>query len=321
MPRRRTAKFKLPGFRKWLDNVSEETARAGAKEIVTDLKTAGPYYTGHFEESWEVKGGDVRIPADSEHPLGARERWQGWDDNTFPLPRRISPVDIPQGFTQFTIGNRSKYRDVALDLVPGRVEPGKNNTAPKDWFVRYAQGGGLSKALERATGIASKSPRSRASTAPAEARFARTNWFEQIRRHALGGKSAKTPRTSPRKTRFFRSGRRASIRQTVFLQIDDASPRRDSGGSDFHEGPRWPRRERFSRESGALGRAVLGPQEGAFFTSAPANWSPVSLGSDLNEPLGSAQEGDFHERPIGPREGAIFTTEAPRQTGLQARAR
>lgn len=159
MARRRTAKFKLPGFRKWLDGVSKETARAGAQEIVTDLKKAGPYYSGHFEESWEVKGGDVRIPADSEHPLSARESWQAWDDKTLPLARRITPVDIPQGFTQFTIGNRVKYRDYAMDLLPGRFESDKNNTADKDWYIRYVQGGGMKKALERATGIASKSPK------------------------------------------------------------------------------------------------------------------------------------------------------------------
>ena len=159
MARRRTAKFKLPGFRKWLDNVSEETARAGAKEIVTDLKQAGPYWSGHFEESWEVRGGDVRIPADSEHPLSARDSWQGWSDGNLPLNRRITPVDIPQGFTQFTIGNRAKYRDVAMDLLPGRFETDKNNTADKDWYIRYVQGGGMKKALERATGIASKSPK------------------------------------------------------------------------------------------------------------------------------------------------------------------
>ena len=159
MARRRTAKFKLPGFRKWLDGVSEETARAGAQEIVKDLKARGPYWTGWFEEQWEVRGGDTRIPADVPHPLSASESWRGWRDGTLPLPRRISPVDIPQGFTQFTIGNRAKYRDYALDLIPGRFDSGKNNTADKDWFIKYAQGGGLAKALERATGIASKSPK------------------------------------------------------------------------------------------------------------------------------------------------------------------
>ena len=159
MARRRTAKFKLPGFRKWLDGVSEETARAGAQEIVTDLKKAGPYWSGHFEERWEVKGGDVRIPADVPHPLSARDSWQGWSDGTLPLNRRVTPVDIPQGFTQFTIGNRAKYRDVAMDLLPGRFDTDKNNTADKDWYVKYTQGGGMAKALERATGTASRSPK------------------------------------------------------------------------------------------------------------------------------------------------------------------
>ena len=155
------AKFKLPGFRQWLDTVSEETAKAGAEQIVNDLKEAGPYYTGHFEESWVVLGGDKRIPADSEHPLSARERWQGWDDESFLLNRRTTPVAIPTGHTQFTIGNRAKYRDIAMDLVPGRFEAGKNNTANQDWYVTYAQGGDMTKALERATGIASKNPKVR----------------------------------------------------------------------------------------------------------------------------------------------------------------
>ena len=159
MARRRTAKFKLPGFRKWLDGVSEETARAGAEQIVNDLKQAGPYWSGHFEEQWEVRPGDTRIPADSPQPLTARESWQGWEDQTLPLQRRTTPVDIPRGHTQFTIGNRATYRDIAMDLTPGRYAVDKNNTADQDWYVRYAQGGDMVKALERATGIASRSPK------------------------------------------------------------------------------------------------------------------------------------------------------------------
>jgi hypothetical protein len=45
------AKFKLPGFRQWLDIVSEETAQAVALEIVSDLKRRGPYWSGEFEEN------------------------------------------------------------------------------------------------------------------------------------------------------------------------------------------------------------------------------------------------------------------------------
>ena len=76
------------------------------------------------------------------------------------------PVDIPQGFTQFTIGNRAKYRDYAMDLlIPGRFETDKNNTADQDWYIRYVQGGGMKQALERAPASPANPPRSRASTA------------------------------------------------------------------------------------------------------------------------------------------------------------
>ena len=50
-------------------------------------------------------------------------------------------IDIPQGSTQYSIGICAQCRDIALDLFPGRFEPGKVNTAMKDWFVKQAQGG------------------------------------------------------------------------------------------------------------------------------------------------------------------------------------
>ena len=161
MARRRTAKFKLPGFREWLDDVSEETARAGVAEIVQDLKTRGPYWTGHFEESWVVEPGDVRIPATDDNPLSADEKWEGWASKTLPLPRRVTPVPIPTGFHQFTIGNKASYRNIALDLVPGRFEPGRANTAPQDWYQACIQGGGMAAALERGTNTASRNPKIR----------------------------------------------------------------------------------------------------------------------------------------------------------------
>ena len=155
------AKYKLPGLRKWLDVVSEETAKAGAAEIVDDLKRRGPYYSGHFEESWVVLGGDKRIPADSPNPLSESEKWDGRKSGAFPLNRRVTPVAIPDNHTQFTIGNRADYRNIALDLTPGRVEPGKANTAPQDWYVTYIQAGGMAAALERGTGVASRNPKVR----------------------------------------------------------------------------------------------------------------------------------------------------------------
>ena len=155
----RTAKFKLPGFRTWIDIVEKTVAAEAAERIVTDLKKAGPYYTGEFEENWVVEPGDKRIPATKESALTQAEKWQGFKDGSFPLARRVTPVNVPEGFTQYSIGNRMAYRDVAMDLKPGRFEPGKNNTAPQDWYVSYAQGGGLQNALKAATGKAAKDPK------------------------------------------------------------------------------------------------------------------------------------------------------------------
>ena len=152
------ANFKLPGFRQWLKNVSEETAAAGAKEIVTDLKKEGPYWTGEFEEAWVVLPGDKRVPADKQSALTKREKLDGWESGEFPLGRRITDTPIPQGVTTLTIGNRMKYRNIAMDLEPGRT-PKTGNTAEPDWFVKYAQGQGLKSALERATLEAANTPR------------------------------------------------------------------------------------------------------------------------------------------------------------------
>ena len=52
-----------------------------------------------------------------------------------------------------------EYRNIALDLVPGRFSADKQNTAPQDWYVTYIQGGGLVGALKQATGKASSNPR------------------------------------------------------------------------------------------------------------------------------------------------------------------
>lgn len=161
--RRRTTKYKLPGLRQYIDQVSRVTSAKGAEEIVMDLKKKGPYFSGEFEENWVVVTGDRRIPADKKSSLTQAEKWQSWESGELPFSRRVTPVDIPtlsKGQPpEYTIGNRMEYRNIALDLVPGRFSPGRNNTAPKDWYISYIQGGGLQNALRRATGKASDDPR------------------------------------------------------------------------------------------------------------------------------------------------------------------
>jgi len=137
---------KIKGLRQYIEVASKEIVSTAAKEIATDLKKNGPYWSGHFESQWVVVPGAVDIPATSDHD-GNRDR----------KPRTTTSIDIPKGHKRLTIGNRAKYRDIALDLLPGRVKDGKNNTAPQDWFVTYTQGGGIRNALQRAIRKARKS--------------------------------------------------------------------------------------------------------------------------------------------------------------------
>jgi len=52
------------------------------------------------------------------------------------------------------------YRDIALDLDPSyaRTTNKKNNTAPKDWYIDFVEGGKLRNVLEAATLKAANNP-------------------------------------------------------------------------------------------------------------------------------------------------------------------
>lgn len=147
--------FKLPGLRTWVDNIKNEVSQKAAEQIVLDLKEIGPYWTGTFEESWVVRPGDTRISASTP----ARER------TAFAQPRKITPIQVakPRGRKSvfFTIGNTAEYRNVALDLVPGRVKGGGNETAPQDWFRTYVEGGNLRLTLQQVTGRVAQDPKIR----------------------------------------------------------------------------------------------------------------------------------------------------------------
>jgi hypothetical protein len=151
---RRTS-FKLPGFRTWVDNIKNEVSRQAAEQIVLDLKEIGPYWTGTFEKSWVVRPGDVQIAASTP----ASER------TPFARQRRITPIKVaePKGRKSvfFTIGNTAEYRNVALDLLPGRIKGGRNETAPQDWFRTYVEGGNLRLTLQQVTKRTAQDPKIR----------------------------------------------------------------------------------------------------------------------------------------------------------------
>lgn len=152
MARRTT--FRLPGLRTWVENIKNTVSEEAARIIVTDLKEIGPYWTGDFEEAWVVRAGDARIPA-SRRGVPTRP--------ATPYVRQITPVRIPKAGGRksitYTIGNEMEYRNIALDLVPGRIKSGGNETAPQDWYRQYVEGGNLQLTLEQATKRTAQNPK------------------------------------------------------------------------------------------------------------------------------------------------------------------
>lgn len=153
----RGRKFKLPGVRQWVDQIKQVTAEEAAREIVRDLILIGPWYSGQFAKNWVVKVGDVRIPAVVKQ--GERRRTPRVE---IPIPVVPSLRGTGKRNVGYTIGNRTEYRNVAMDLVPGRsvskIDP---TSPPKDWYRTYIEGGNLALTLRQATGVAAKNPKVR----------------------------------------------------------------------------------------------------------------------------------------------------------------
>lgn len=120
-----------------------ECNEIAAKKIVTELKNEGPYWTGSFEQSWEVKSGNTNIPA----------IYDALPKTPQPQPREISPAQVPRENRRrpkgYTIGNASKHRDIALD-APGTNRNAAGNTlnyVPNGWFNRFVEGGPMVRVL------------------------------------------------------------------------------------------------------------------------------------------------------------------------------
>ena len=147
MARRTTAK--LPGVRVWVENIKNEVSQEAAREIVKDLQFLGPWYSGDFGNNWVVRSGITSIGATKKRrssfefltpnaPLPNSK--PGTTQAQMPGPLGGVPRARGRKSINYTIGNRMEYRNIALDLVPGRYEDGKRNTAIQDWYVLYVEG-------------------------------------------------------------------------------------------------------------------------------------------------------------------------------------
>ena len=150
--------FKLPGFRAWVELISQTAAKAAAEQIVKDLIVEGPWYSGQFAKNWVVKPGDVRIPATVEpERVPARTTRE---EVKIPVVKSLRGTGS-KNMVGYTIDNRTTYRRIAMDLVPGRVITAKTISAKQDWFRSYVEGQGLRTALGLAVDETAKNPKIR----------------------------------------------------------------------------------------------------------------------------------------------------------------
>lgn len=132
----RTTNIKIPGLNAYVDKIKNTLSEAAARDIVIDLKIAGPYWSGEFEQNWVVKRGSVGVAATKQSSFAFLPEKQ---------PKDISDFDVPpatgRGNITYSIANRMEYRDIAMDLKPdatGKLRgdrPGR--TADKYWYDTY----------------------------------------------------------------------------------------------------------------------------------------------------------------------------------------
>ena len=115
----------VPDFREAL----EEGVQDAAEKVVFDLKRAGPYYTGVFETLWQVNAGNFAVKPNVDNPLETPDK---------PAARSYTVAEVPESpnLAGYAIGNRAKYRLIALDIVGDRGDR-KGRTAPKNWYDLY----------------------------------------------------------------------------------------------------------------------------------------------------------------------------------------
>ena len=120
-----------------------------AYNTVKELQEAGPYWDGYFANAWEVKQGNVDIPATTQGQIPPSDAPSDQRVYTEPL---VPPADLRKGYT---IGNSMVYRAVAMDLEPGRLKEGPG-TAEQDWYLRLMEGGELIRINKQAAQAAFK---------------------------------------------------------------------------------------------------------------------------------------------------------------------
>lgn len=179
IPRKKGKGFGIEKMSDDIRNAAVDALRNAAKEVLNDLGTASPNWSGIFRDSWYVETGDGK-PA-------AKIGGNGGNYNLFNIPQLktqgrnargqfTKAMPISSGKVELFIGNSSPYATQAMDLEPGNFfypgfepagqeqprgqrqdgirgklkKPGGNrSTAPLDWYSTYMEGGAFRAAFNK----------------------------------------------------------------------------------------------------------------------------------------------------------------------------
>ncbi len=159
MPRRRGRLLGNNTFA-FMGHTTRLAAELSTEAVIKDLKLLGPYFSGTFERSWvAVPGRKGDIPPTVPQARAGYSRVGGAPKTITPyipppLPKVNTRVHIMQLLgrgSSYTIGNKTTYRAIAMDLIPGRTEKtGVASSAAKNWFRTYLNGGAMDITVKEA---------------------------------------------------------------------------------------------------------------------------------------------------------------------------
>ena len=148
------AGIRLSGLYARVDGLTQVLAREAANQVGQTLAKISPQYSGEFADHWEIKAGNVPIypetPAKKPRPSTRQAR----RNPIMPVAPSLRGTGATGKNVEYSIGNTMEYRDIAMDLKPGRVERASQLSAPQDWYVLYLNSPkGLQRDIEYASGL------------------------------------------------------------------------------------------------------------------------------------------------------------------------
>jgi hypothetical protein len=178
-PRKKGKGFGIEKMSDDIRSAAVDALRNAAKEVLNDLGTASPNWSGIFRDSWYVETFDGK--------QATKVGGENGKYNLFNIPQLktqgrnakgqfTKAVPISRGKIELFIGNSSPYATQAMDLEPGKFaypgfepageeqprgkrqdgirgkleKPGGNrSTAPLDWYSTYMEGGAFRAAFNK----------------------------------------------------------------------------------------------------------------------------------------------------------------------------